>query len=213
MEPIATSGSTSDAVGECLSTISALLLLYFQDSVKSDDVTELIHATQHVHGILDRIHKQAHYKHIDPSSLSFKIFARSLDKFKSVLGEYYHHLVQLNESKQFLRVLNAANLRRTIEQFSSALQFEANILDEKSQYLAKELRLLQQSQPQQQQQLQQQQHPNLIRRVPSVETTSSPQLQQHQQQQQQQVVEIVDPTGQQFWETHIGKTVTFMVDG
>ncbi len=108
-----------EAIQQCKEKNGQLLLIFFQEKVKSDDVTELVHTSQKVNAILARI--LSNKKQLATSSLSFKIFQRSLDKLDAILNEYQKCLLSLEESGQLNRVLNNANLRRNVEQLNSAL--------------------------------------------------------------------------------------------
>jgi hypothetical protein len=115
-----------------------ILGFYAQERIKHDDVLELIHGGQKVDAILGHILSTKYYNEIDDSSLSFKIFIRSLEKLDTILNEYKNTLSGLERSNQLDKFLNNANIRRNIEQLNSALLIEAVILEEKHTYLAKE---------------------------------------------------------------------------
>ena len=115
-----------------------ILQTFFQEKIKGD-VTELGNASTKVDSVLQKIAATKYYARVNTQSLSLKIFQRSLDKLGSILTDYYNTLMGLVQNKQLERFLNNTNLRRRVEQLASSILIESNILEEKHDYIAREL--------------------------------------------------------------------------
>jgi hypothetical protein len=103
------------------------------------DISELVNSTQKVESVLQKILQQKYYTKVNAQSLALKIFQRSLDKLGTILAEYFNTLTGLVANKQLERFLNNTNLRRKIEQLASSLLIESNILEEKYDFIAREV--------------------------------------------------------------------------
>jgi hypothetical protein len=138
-------------IESCVVYKDKILQLFFQEKVKSDDVTELIQTAQKVETILKyfkyfasdidiffrKIEKNQYLQSVNPNSLSLKIFQRTLDKLELVCADYHAELVKIDASGQLPKVLSNTNQRKKIEQFNSLFLVEATNLEEKCEYLAK----------------------------------------------------------------------------
>lgn len=123
----------------CEDKLKAILTMFFHEKVKSEDVSELVQATQKVEQVLAKIDKHKYYQQIDSDRLGLKIFQRSLEKLDIILSEYKATLVQIEKAGQLPKFLNNTNWRKKIEQLNTSLVVEANILEEKHDYLAREV--------------------------------------------------------------------------
>lgn len=114
-----------------------LLAILFHDKIKGD-VTELLHASQRVETVVKKVAGGMAQNSFDSTILSYKIFQRSLAKVDEILTEYLTTMLQIEKDNQLNRFLNNTNLRRKIEQLSSSLVVETNMLEEKYVYLMKD---------------------------------------------------------------------------
>lgn len=159
-----------------------ILKVFFTDKIRTEDITELLHTTEKVEIVLTKVLSQKYYLRMDPNALSFKIFQRSVEKLEGILEEFYITLTNLVKTKQLERTLNNSNLRRKIEQLGSSLAIEISNLEDKHNYLSKEI----------QSQTNQPNSPNLPLKDDSKEKIS-----------------IEDAEGQAMWEKEFGPNVIF----
>eukprot|EP01119_Soliformovum_irregulare_P017626 TRINITY_DN5265_c0_g1_i3.p1 TRINITY_DN5265_c0_g1~~TRINITY_DN5265_c0_g1_i3.p1 ORF type:complete len:712 (-),score=239.28 TRINITY_DN5265_c0_g1_i3:707-2842(-) len=163
----------------CKEKVLSVATLFFDDKLRSDDVAEFLQATSRVESILNQIIAQKFYTQFDDSSISLKIFTRSLDSLAAILNELHETLVELQKSGRLAKFLATPNSRRTIEQLNSALLVEAGLLQEKNQYLGKEL----------------ERRPKSGQASDIIVKKEEPTV----------TVEIADLDGQRFWIEHFGK--------
>lgn len=116
----------------------SLLIIFFQEKLKSSEVTEFILAIQQINELIERILDRKYYKYINNSNLSFKIFERSLEKLQNVQKEYEILLNNLNSNRILEKYLINSAERKNIEQLNSVYLLEATILEEKHNCLHKE---------------------------------------------------------------------------
>jgi hypothetical protein len=181
--------SLIDPVKQSAETNGKILLIFFQEKIKSKDVTELVTVIQKVDSILTKILDTQLYNQIEQTALSYKIFHRTLDKVQTILNEYYKTLLQLNDSGTLERALSNSNLRRNLEQSSTALLVEAATLEEKYSYLEKEYKS--------------RFEPQSLANAGNLEAQPTP-----SQAKDENKIVLDDHQAQMMWENHIGATVS-----
>lgn len=138
--------SDVDRVGQqldqAITTNKNILSIFLQDNVANRDVLEFVFTIQKNGSSLKGSQKLFHQIRDEVQvTLSFRIFARSLEKCDSMLDEYLKTLTDLQVRNQLDRTLANALLRRKLEQLNSGAAVEASLVEEKLRYLVKEQKL------------------------------------------------------------------------
>jgi hypothetical protein len=176
-------GSKDDQIEHLRAQNNKLLEFFFKDNIRGD-VAEFLHVVQKADSIFGKILTEKCFSQLPESSLTLKIFQRSVEKVSPILQEYISVLSNHDKTSSLARILGNANLRRNIEQINSLYLLEISLLDEKHDIIRKEVENFNQTSA----------NPKTVQKRASVVGLTAADY-------------MVDPDARKLWETEFGGKV------